>query len=114
MDSVGRRSVTVGPGAQDGREVRSKMCNISSVVFDCSDDNYTWITPRSLLNSENPGIFQLVTPIVARVRLPTLRRLSVLAQRLLTEWTPLGLQAREQLLPNGLREGLRIIQAHFI
>ena len=50
---------------QDGRlglgEVRSKMCNISSVVFDCRDDNYTWITPRSLLNSENPGIFQLVT-----------------------------------------------------
>ena len=99
---------------QDGREVSSKMCNISSVVFDCRDDNYTWFT---LWTQRNPGISlsqQLVAPIVAKVRLPTLRRQATLAQRRSTEWTPFGFRAREQLLPKGLREGLRIIQAHFI
>ena len=76
---------------------------------------YSTSLQMSLLNSENPGIFQLVTPNVAKVRLPTLRRQATLAQRRSTEWTPFGFRARKQrLLPKGLREGLRIIQALLI
>ena len=82
-------SAVGGPG-QDGREVRSKMFSISSVVFDCRDDNYTWFT---LWTQRNPGISlsqQLVAPTVARMRLRAFRREAERVSASSSEQAPFG------------------------
>ena len=86
------------PPWHQGRRPRSlaenvqhiKRCLLVSVTLLHLD--YTWVTPRSLLNSENPGIFQLVTQIIAATRATSLAVFGSL--KLISARLPLGLNQR--------------------